>query len=132
MLLVRKPEGSSQVVGEWLMIGGLVFADLVSKGWARGSGLGVGVDKNGLWFLLGLVLLFLSVKDLGRVVRVLLLAGGVGNLAERLWMGRITDWLELPVVGLWFNLADLWLTLGVAWIVINEIRKYERKAHSVI
>lgn len=50
----------------------------------------------------------------------LLLAGTVWNLIDRIWLGGVRDFLSFgsfPV----FNIADAFLTCGVAWICIKEI-----------
>ncbi len=46
----------------------------------------------------------------------LLGAGSIGNLADRLWMGSVTDFIRLPY---WpaFNLADVFIVAGVLLLV---------------
>ena len=74
---------------------------------------------------LGLIV-YLFWRDPGRPwmwVAVGLLAGGaLGNLADRIRHGAVTDFIDLP---LWppFNLADMAITAGVAllaWIYLRE------------
>ena len=51
---------------------------------------------------------------------VLLFAGTLWNLIDRIWLGWVRDFLSFwnfPV----FNIADAFLTCGVAWICIREI-----------
>jgi signal peptidase II len=67
----------------------------------------------------------------------LILGGAIGNLIDRIRVGRITDFLEFgyknttfPV----FNVADSCVTVGVAFFIIfvlNEGRKVENASGSV-
>jgi signal peptidase II len=74
---------------------------------------------------LGLIV-YLFWRDPGREgmwIAVGLLAGGaLGNLADRVRDGAVTDFIDLP---LWppFNLADMAITAGVAllaWVYLRE------------
>jgi signal peptidase II len=59
-----------------------------------------------------------------------LLAGGaVGNLADRIRMGAVTDFIELPH---WppFNLADMAISAGVVLLVLIYLREAERAPES--
>jgi signal peptidase II len=61
----------------------------------------------------------------GMWVAVGLLAGGaLGNLADRIRAGVVTDYIELPH---WppFNLADIAITLGVLLVAIAYLRDPE-------
>jgi signal peptidase II len=56
-----------------------------------------------------------------------LLAGGaIGNLADRVRAGAVTDFIELPH---WppFNLADMSITAGVVLLVLIYLREAERE-----
>jgi signal peptidase II len=60
----------------------------------------------------------------------LLWAGGMANLADRLWGGRVIDFLNLGVgplrTGI-FNVADVAITLGVSVIVWGMARPATRR-----
>jgi signal peptidase II len=59
-----------------------------------------------------------------------LLAGGAfGNLADRIRVGAVTDFVELPH---WppFNLADMSITAGVVLLVLIYLREAEREPES--
>lgn len=59
-----------------------------------------------------------------------LLAGGaVGNLADRIRVGAVTDFIELPH---WppFNLADMAISAGVVLLVFIYLREAERASES--
>lgn len=98
-------------------------------------GVAFGLSRDLGWVvgLLGLaVLLGLTWALGGRRRRsdhglALLWAGGLSNALERLCLGGVTDFLlvplpPLPLVplsGLYVNLADLWLILGAALLVLD-------------
>ncbi len=117
---------------------------LVSLGWVStlvarkgfpifvNQGVGFGMFSNyGLVLtLFGLLLLSLFFKTLSEWEKTLLIAGGVGNLGDRIVFGTVTDWLWLPGVGLWFNVADIYLTIAVCLIIWREITKNETKANN--
>jgi signal peptidase II len=54
---------------------------------------------------------------------LLLLSGAIANLVDRFMNGAVTDYLDFYVGTLhWpaFNLADIWITLGVAGLIAAE------------
>jgi len=57
------------------------------------------------------------------VALALILAGGVGNLIDRLrFAGRVTDFLYLSAGQLHtgvFNVADMAITLGILWLAVS-------------
>lgn len=59
---------------------------------------------------------------------VFLLAGGVGNLGDRLSYGAVRDFIYYPYINVYGNLADILLGLGVIVIFIGKLsqdRGYE-------
>jgi signal peptidase II len=57
------------------------------------------------------------------VALAVIIAGGVGNLIDRLrFAGRVTDFLYLSAGSLHtgvFNVADMAITCGIAWLVLS-------------
>ena len=59
---------------------------------------------------------------------VLILSGAVGNLGERGWNlifgndGKVTDFVELLFIPS-FNLADSYISVGIALLLYSEIKK---------
>ncbi|NTW46013.1 MAG: signal peptidase II [Candidatus Moranbacteria bacterium] len=52
----------------------------------------------------------------GRLPLIFILAGGIGNLVDRILWGCVRDFSVVS----WFpafNLADVWLTVGAVWFV---------------
>ena len=55
----------------------------------------------------------------------LFIGGLLGNLWDRIFIGRVIDYLDFNIFGYnfpVFNLADICIVLGVLIIIINEIR----------
>jgi lipoprotein signal peptidase len=57
----------------------------------------------------------------------LILGGAIGNLGERGWNlifnnnGKVTDFVELLFIPS-FNLADTYITFGICFLLISEIK----------
>jgi signal peptidase II len=92
-----------------------------------GSFLGIYIGKFPLFSLaiafLALVILLADLirrKKIG-IGEILILAGGVGNLIDRLFRPGVVDWINF--YGLWFNLADTYITLGVTLIICKIFLK---------
>jgi signal peptidase II len=114
----------------------LVIVDQVSKLFAKsifptqintGSVFGLYIGKFPLFSLaiafLALVILLADLirrKKIG-IGEILILAGGVGNLIDRLFRPGVVDWINF--YGLWFNLADTYITLGVTLIICKIFLK---------
>ena len=61
---------------------------------------------------------------LSRLGFALIVAGALGNLIDRLWLGYVVDMIRVHT-DTWsfavFNIADTWISLGAAAIIIDEI-----------
>ena len=56
----------------------------------------------------------------------LILAGAIGNFIDRLQTGYVVDMIELLFINFpVFNVADVCLTVGVAWLLVIFIREEE-------
>lgn len=51
---------------------------------------------------------------------MLILAGGIGNLIDRIFRGFVVDFISLKWVGI-FNFADMCIVIGVGLIIIFEL-----------
>jgi len=64
-------------------------------------------------------------KGLELVALSLILGGAVGNLLDRISIGKVTDFIDV-FVGKWhwpaFNVADSALTIGIALFLIANIK----------
>ena len=75
---------------------------------------------TGLVLLAGVVLLLAGkLRGAYTAGAVLVLAGGAGNLLDRLLHGYVVDYIELLFMRFAiFNFADILITCGVAWLAL--------------
>jgi signal peptidase II len=113
---------SSLVPGERVsVLPGLHLTDVHNKGIAFGLAGGGGAGLIVLTMAALALILFLFARNSTRPgiwVAVGLLAGGAfGNLADRVRIDSVTDFIDLPI---WpaFNLADVAIVLGVAGLAL--------------
>lgn len=74
--------------------------------------------------LAALVFLFICMPQRFYVLRVaitIIIAGAIGNLVDRLMFNEVRDWFGLWMFGkiTYCNLADFWITLGVAVVILD-------------
>lgn len=84
--------------------------------------------------ILVLILVLFSAKDivkefgfLGKFAICLVLSGGLGNLIDRIFLGKVVDFIDLQwnYKNIWpiFNLADSYVFVGVSMITLKYIVK---------
>ena len=105
---------------------GAAFSFLsTAGGWQRWvlSGIALGVSLLIVFWLARLPRqLWLSVTSLG-----LVLGGAVGNLADRVRLGQVVDFLDFHYAGLhWpaFNVADAAITVGAVCLIIATFTEH--------
>ena len=82
----------------------------------------------GIIFLFGIIKYINCNKNMTNIESIgisFLLGGLLGNLLDRLIRGGVIDYLSFNFFGYYFpvfNLADIFITLGVMLILINEVR----------
>ncbi len=105
---------------------GLDFVHVANRGIAFGLFDGAGplvIVIAGLAFALVLGIILGGAKRPGMWLPVGLLAGGaIGNLIDRIRIGHVTDFIDLPA---WpsFNLADMQITAAVLILLYMYIRE---------
>ena len=115
---------SSLSVGEHVRLGlGFSLTNTPNSGLAFGIGQGEGFVLIITVIALALVLVWFALDPSrpGMWLAVGLLAGGaLGNLADRVRMDAVTDFIDPP---LWptFNLADIAITLGALGLVLISL-----------
>jgi len=61
----------------------------------------------------------------------LILGGALGNLVDRLRFGQVVDFLDFHAAG-WhwpaFNVADSAITIGAALLILDGLRRHEKRA----
>jgi signal peptidase II len=109
----------------------LAFENVRNKGVAFGLGgdISAVLIAGTIVVLVGL-LVFLALRGDGSwlvwLPAALLLGGALGNLADRVRDGAVTDFIDLP---LWptFNLADVAITVGVLLLLLDVERSEKVK-----
>ena len=68
-----------------------------------------------------------TIKDQGIIIRTgvgLIIAGAIGNLIDRVFMGEVVDFLDFMIGNYhWyvFNLADSYVTVGMGFILYDSL-----------
>ena len=55
---------------------------------------------------------------------ILIFGGAIGNLFDRFFYSAVPDFIDLPINNFhWFifNIADIFITTGVLWLILTEI-----------
>lgn len=119
---------------------GLLLADFLSKRWfwlrgeyVENTGISFGwqIGANWWWIFVFACLSWwwLKLKDESRVGERLIIVGGMANLIDRLIYGRVIDWINLDFVGLWINLADLYISVGLGIMLVDYWQYRIRQAN---
>jgi len=102
------------------------------------TGAAFGILKNARLFLISLtiiaaaVLIYLMIKNHSKMMRLsiaFILAGAFGNLIDRVFRGKVTDFLDFDV-WIWkdypvFNIADVCVNIGATLLFIYLIFIYK-------
>ena len=67
---------------------------------------------------------------LHKILFSMILGGSLGNLYDRLYYSAVPDFIDLNYNGYhWFvfNVADIFITLGILILISNEILKKDEK-----
>ncbi len=83
-----------------------------------------------VWIVVFLILFYLFVKSKNnseKIALTLILSGAISNLIDRLARGCVVDFINFK---LWpvFNLADIYITVGIAALIINSFIKPKLQA----
>ena len=62
--------------------------------------------SNDIWYVIGISLI---------------ISGAIGNLIDRIFLGYVRDFISINLFSFVFNIADLWITVGVISFVIHLI-----------
>lgn len=135
-------------VGRWVLAGAVGAADLLTRAWAcsrlgplpsrdhrwlrvglvtnSGAGFGLGAGHPGLVLVVSAVAIVGLAVWLARTGRraqwiglAMALGGGVGNLADRIAHGAVTDWIRLGFYPDTFNLADVAIRAGLVLVLLD-------------
>ena len=94
------------------------------------SGVAFGIPIGGWWWqgvlLLGVVVLWWRNNFKFNLGLTLVFLGGVMNFQERVWTGFVRDYIRLGASNLWFNGADVLITVGCI-VYIWQSRRFFTK-----
>ncbi|MFA5872036.1 MAG: signal peptidase II [Parcubacteria group bacterium] len=85
-----------------------------------------------LWvIIIGSILLklFTDKKSAFTLPLILILSGGISNLVDRLTQGCVIDFINLKIWPV-FNLADVYITIGIAMLALKILNKNPRSGTS--
>ena len=107
--------------------------------WNTGIGFGlISLESNIFYhlltliiFIINLVLIFFLTKSKGSTAYLLTLVigGSLGNLFDRLYYYAVPDFIDLHLGnfhGFVFNVADIFITVGIIGLILVEILKKEK------
>lgn len=109
---------------------GVLRFDLVFN---TGAAWGVFSNYTHLLTWLGVVVIVYLVLSLKRFVETkwdaiaygCLLAGALGNTVDRIFMGKVTDFINIQIIPV-FNIADMLLNCGIAIILCQSLFELRR------
>jgi len=110
---------------------GAAFSFLAgASGWQRELFIGIGA-------LAAVVIVFLLRRHPGDILfcagLAAILGGALGNLCDRVLLGKVVDFLDFHALG-WhwpaFNLADSAITVGAALVILDALLDARRRAPS--
>tara|TARA_B100000242_G_C43009040_1_gene469062 strand:+ start:608 stop:1084 length:477 start_codon:yes stop_codon:yes gene_type:complete len=85
-----------------------------------------------LIIIINIVIVYMLIKSdvLHKILFSMILGGSLGNLYDRLYYSAVPDFIDLNYNGYhWFvfNVADIFITLGILILISNEIFKKNEK-----
>ncbi|MFK4785971.1 signal peptidase II [Fusobacterium sp. MFO224] len=72
---------------------------------------------------------FKTNKTIENISYLLIISGAIGNMIDRIFRGYVVDMIDFR--GIWsfvFNMADVYINLGVALIILDMFLKKEHKS----
>ena len=107
--------------------------------WNSGIGFGLlSFDDNYVYnsitvliILINLIIVYLIYIEKGQknYFLLIILGGSLGNLFDRLYYNAVPDFIDLNYKGFhWFifNVADIFITLGIMLLILSEIFNYKK------
>ena len=108
--------------------------------WNKGIGFGLlSFDQNYIYngislfiFIINLIIVYLIYKEKAPKTYFLamILGGSSGNLFDRYYYSAVPDFIDLNFMGYhWFifNVADIFITLGIICLILAEFLNYKKK-----
>lgn len=122
----------------------LIYDFLIIKS-EHNYGAALGIFSGQLGWLIAISIIFLIVffvfdyfmKEQSLLYFIsfnLILAGAVGNLIDRIFLGYVRDFIfiNVPFMPYFFNFADIYLTFGIVLLIISIFFKRNKKQSETI
>ncbi len=136
-LLVAVDQLIKIIIDLWLVSRGevVVFDGILSLAYVENTGAAWGALEGKRWFLVVVALVAIVIiiymmckgKIKGvcyNVATVLLLAGGLGNLIDRVFRGYVIDYLKVTFIDFpVFNFADCLITVGACFLIVKLVQE---------
>jgi signal peptidase II len=95
-----------------------------------GIAFGIFKNNNGIFILISFIIILLILKNLRdksqnkifKLALVMIIAGALGNLWDRIYFGYVIDFLDLRIWPV-FNIADTSISFGIILILYNTFIK---------
>ena len=107
--------------------------------WNTGIGFGLFSSENNLFYnlvtgiiiFINFVLLYFAINEtkIKSFFLMIILGGSLGNLFDRIYYRAVPDFIDLNYAGYhWFifNIADIFITLGIISLILLEFVNYKR------
>ena len=107
--------------------------------WNKGIGFGLlSFSEEALYnsitiliFMINLAIIYLIYIEKGKKIYflIMILGGSIGNLFDRISYNAVPDFIDLNYKGFhWFifNVADIFITVGIICLILSEIIKYKK------
>ena len=114
-----------------------VIGEFFSIAYVQNTGVAFGLMSGGKWLVTAVqfvaivlvgVLLFKSIEITkhSKILWAMIFAGGIGNLIDRVFLGYVTDMISFKIFPPVFNVADIFVTLGCAFLLLELIIEIRR------
>ena len=121
-----------------------IIPNFLNFTYTKNSGVAFGIASNNtiLIVLMNVIILAIIIKFLKEkfsktnyiiiLSLIMILAGGIGNLIDRIAMGYVIDFIDVNILDFpTFNVADISITVGVIMIMIILIKSLFEKENNI-
>ena len=108
--------------------------------WNKGIAFGLfSFEEKLIYNVISIIILIISIIILGMIIKsdglkkyalISILGGALGNLFDRIYYSAVPDFIDLHFKGFhWFifNVADIFITIGVICLILDELYFYKKK-----
>jgi signal peptidase II len=113
--------------------------------WNKGIAFGLlSFDENFLYNIITFIIVIISVVVLGMIIKnkglkryslLSVFGGSIGNLFDRIYYSAVPDFIDFHISNFhWFifNVADIFITLGIVCLILAEIFTNNEKNETIL